>query len=74
MEHLAPIDSTQTDMIGLEKKFADRVRKEVADVAILEKRFHGDTLTVIYFFVMRRAQHAIRSVNASSGRGADSVC
>ena len=57
-------------MIGLEKKFADRVRKEVDNVAILEKRFHGDTLTVFYSLCLGLNMQ----LNASSGRGADIVC
>ena len=65
---------SQVDMYRLEKNIVNDVRREVDSVmTTVEKRVHDAVLTAIESLVIPRIELAMKSVNASSVSGVDSV-
>ena len=62
------------DIHTLEKNIADKVRREVDEViTLVEIRVQDAVLTAMENLVICRVELAMKSVDASSGRGMDSV-
>ena len=72
--HLTPNEHIQISIQVLEENISDRVRIEMDNVATaLENKVLDSSLTVIDNQAIRRVDLAITLVNASSGRGSQTV-
>ena len=74
VKNLIQVNSSQVDVHTLENNLVNKIRSEVDKVMTsVETRVQDVVLTAIENLVISRVELAMKSVNASSGRGAFNI-